>query len=308
MKRKLKIAPLCQFPGYEHDFIVNLIGHLHPDGIEFTSPRKCDLLIIGPFTQRFCGIKLRYRSLLKASLAGRTSLPRTLYQSGENTRWNAIPADFSLSSDLGVSDPNHLRFPLWMSMFDWSGEGFHAPVIRRFGPLIEIEQLMRPLGKPQGKFDRAVFISSHLREPRRGLLNAVKEVMEVDCYGSAFGKTTLPGRKDGFTKREVCEDKAYALCPENSMYPGYYTEKIPDAFACGCIPITWCDHNVHHDFNSRALINMADFAASGYAEGLREAILPRAVEDLRNQPLLVNRPSLDAIKAFLRRVLDGLSS
>jgi len=130
--------------------------------------------------------------------------------------------------------------------------------------------------------------------------------MEVDCYGAAFRRTTLTGRR--FTKMEVSQDNVFALCPENSMYPGYYTEKIPDAFACGCIPITWCDPNVRHDFNPRALINMADFADTGYVGGLRAATQPRALEELREQPLLLKRPSLDGIKEFLLRVLDGLTS
>ncbi|MEQ1840038.1 MAG: glycosyltransferase family 10 [Verrucomicrobiales bacterium] len=308
MKRRLKVAYLRQYPDYRQDFVFNLIGSLHPGGIEITSPRTCDLLIIGPFSQRFLKYKPRLKTLLKLSLAGRRNPPRTLHQTGENTRWNAIPADFSISLDLGVSDPNHFRFPLWMSMFDWSREGFQAPEIGRFGPLVEIEQVMRPIGRPGGRLDHAVFFSSYMKEPRVSLLNAVKELMEVDCYGAAFRRTTLPGRRERFTKMEVSRDKTFALCPENSMYPGYYTEKIPDAFACGCIPITWCDSNVRHDFNPRALINMADFADTGYVEGLREAIQPRAIEELRSHPLLLKRPSLDGIKGFLLRVLDGLSS
>ena len=46
------------------------------------------------------------------------------------------------------------------------------------------------------------------------------------------------------------------MCPENGLYPGYYTEKIPEAFYSGCLPITWADENIVADFNSRAFLNL----------------------------------------------------
>lgn len=48
----------------------------------------------------------------------------------------------------------------------------------------------------------------------------------------------------------------FNLCPHNSLYPGYYDEKITDFFHSGCLPITWCDSNVNHDFNSEAFVNL----------------------------------------------------
>ena len=186
-------------------------------------------------------------------------------------------------------------------MFDWTHEGVPSENVERFGPPVEIEQLMRPLGDQSDRQPRAVVISSHLKEPRATLINAVKSVMEIDCYGGAFASTDRRS-KQGFLKVDVCRDKQFALCPENSMYPGYYTEKIPDAFASGCIPITWCDESVGHDFNPNAIINMARFASAGYASGLREALQPNALEVLREQPLLASRPSLDGIKEFLLRI------
>ncbi len=308
-KKKLKVAYLCQWPGYaEDDFILRLLGLLHGPGIECVHPRRCDLLIIGPFRQRLRGVHLGHRLALLLGLAGRRDVPRTLYQTSENTRWNARPAEFSISSDLGVTAPNHFRFPTWMSMFNWSHEGGPAAGAKRLGPAVEIELLMRPLGAQKDRQVRAVFMSSHLVEPRRTLLSALRTVMEVDCYGRAFPPQESHGSNRDFLKRDVCRDKQFCLCPENSMNPGYYTEKIPEAFACGCIPITWCDSNVSHDFNPNAIINMAEYASIGYAAGLREALQPKALQAIREQPLLLQRPSLDGIKEFLRRILSDVAS
>ncbi len=189
-------------------------------------------------------------------------------------------------------------------MFDWRHEGVGTDGEERLGPPVPIEQLMRPLGSQSNRNFKAILISSHQREPRATLLESVKRVMDVECYGSAFPETK--GKK--FLKLDVCRDKMFALCPENSMAPGYYTEKIPDAFAAGCIPITWCDQNVAHDFNPNAIINMATFAATGYVEGLREIVQPHALDRIRNEPLLLKRPSLDSIKTFLEKMISELLS
>jgi hypothetical protein len=243
---------------------------------------------------------MKFKMAYKVVMAGRKIAPQVLYQTGENTRWNAINSQYSISSDLGITSPNHFRFPLWMAMFDWKHEGVVSQGEERFGPPVQIEQLMQPLGSQAGRKAKAILISSHQKEPRATLLEAVKKVMKVDCYGSAFPS------KDGsrFLKVDVCRDKQFALCPENSMSPGYYTEKIPDAFAAGCVPITWCDENVRHDFNPDAIINMARFAGIGYANGLQEAIQPQSLAKIREQSLLLNRPSLDGIKTFLLKVLS----
>ncbi len=300
--KKLKVAYLSQFPGYEQEFVFNLLQSLHPPGVETVKARGCDLLIVGPFPQKYLGTKLKPRRATQWGLAGRQYPPRILYHTGENTRWNAVSADYAISFDLDVAHPNHFRFPLWMAMFDWSHEGFMSPPVERFGPLVPIDRLMRPLGQPTGRQERGILISSHLREPRATLLAAVRQLMEVDCHGTAFDGEPASPKQRAF-KVDLCRDKQFVLCPENSMYPGYYTEKIPDAFACGCIPITWCDGNVDHDFNPHAIINMANFASQGYVNGLREALQPETLRRLREEPLLLRRPSLDGIRMFLQRVI-----
>jgi alpha(1,3/1,4) fucosyltransferase len=302
--RKIRVSYLCQFPEYEKDFLFRLLLSLYGDRVKLVHPRSCDLLIAGPFRHKMLGLRMKFKMAYKVIMAGRKIAPRVLYQTGENTRWNAIESQYSISSDLGVTSPNHFRFPLWMAMFDWKHEGVVSHGEERFGPPIPIEQLMQPLGTQAGRIAKAILISSHQKEPRATLLESVRKVMEVECYGSAF--PSEDGRK--FLKVDVCKDKQFALCPENSMSPGYYTEKIPDAFAAGCVPITWCDENVGHDFNPAAIINMARFAGIGYAEGLREAVRPQSLARIREQPLLTQRPSLDGIKSFLSKILADLTS
>jgi hypothetical protein len=302
--RKLKIAYICQHPDYEKDFVLRLIKTICEDRVQRVSPRSCDLLIAGPFRQKMLGLNLKYRRAYKLAMMGRKIAPLVLYQTGENTRWNSVQSDYSISFDLGVTSANHIRFPLWMSMFDWSQEGGPSFGEERFGPPVKMEHLLRPLGAQDGRLAKAILISSHQKEPRATLLAAVRSVMEVECYGKAFPENA----HRSFLKLDVCRDKQFALCPENSMSPGYYTEKIPDAFATGCIPITWCDENVRHDFNPEAIINLARFASTGYVEGLRKSLEPHSLASIREQPLLLHRPTLDGIRAFLTKIILEASS
>ena len=53
---------------------------------------------------------------------------------------------------------------------------------------------------------------------------------------------------------------------------------------------------------------MAQYASIGYAAGLREALQPKSLQAMREQPLLLQRPSLDGIKAFLQRMLSDVAS
>ena len=43
----------------------------------------------------------------------------------------------------------------------------------------------------------------------------------------------------------------YVIVIENCQYPGYFTDKIVDCFAAGCIPIYWGNPKIKELFDSR---------------------------------------------------------
>ena len=58
-------------------------------------------------------------------------------------------------------------------------------------------------------------------------------------------------------KKELLSQYQINLCPENFIGQGYITEKIPEAFLSGCIPVTYCDPNdLKLDFNHKAVVNL----------------------------------------------------
>ena len=87
------------------------------------------------------------------------------------------------------------------------------------------------------------------------------------------------------------------------MFPGYYTEKIPEAFMAGCLPISWADENVKVDFNPKAFINLAPMSANGFQE-LGELLHSKdTLYKYASEPLLIHRPTLDPLKHFLCNLL-----
>ena len=95
----------------------------------------------------------------------------------------------------------------------------------------------------------------------------------------------------------------FALCPENSMYPGYYTEKVPESFSAGCIPITWADQNIRSEFNPASYINLVDYASVGYRNGLMQVLQHENLKKLVREPLLLGLPDFRGLLRFLERVV-----
>lgn len=287
--------------------------------IEWVDSKKCDLMIIGSFHKldkkklAWCPKPLRplFSKISKGieSVAAEANKPLVLFQTGENLRHDFLPNDYALTFDLGISNPHHFRMPYWMEVSDWSEEGVSGNTNPRFGKLIDIKRLLQPLGKDfLARPQKAAIFASHLREPRGSLLNAVKKEIEVVEFGKSFNPLIKNHLESGLIKFDELQAFAFNLCPENGMHPGYYTEKIPEAFMAGCLPITWADENVKTDFNPEAFINLAPMSINHFAD-LAEILHSRSrLEQYAEQPLLLRRPSIEPLRKFIREIIRTAKS
>ena len=93
----------------------------------------------------------------------------------------------------------------------------------------------------------------------------------------------------------------FNFCPENSLFPGYYTEKCFHAKLSGCIPIYFADSHVSKDFRKESFINMYDYLEfeklAKYIEEIKNDY--NLLAELANEPLLHEIPDLTNIKNFL---------
>jgi len=277
-----------------------------------------DLMIVGPFLiekKSFNWVPKPLRPFVFNAKNGiennqsKRNKPPKIFITGENVRHDFQNCDFAISFDLGISSPHHFRMPYWMEVVDWSQEGVVGNINPRYGRLLNLERLMQPLGneflsRPQ----KAAIFASHLREPRRTLLNALKKQVEVIEYGRSFNQNVKNHLESGIIKYEELRKIAFNLCPENGMYPGYYTEKIPEAFMAGCLPISWADENVRVDFNPKAFINLAPMYLNNFAE-LEELLQSKKLlKEYTEQPLLSAKLSIEPLRNFVKNIIHQVLS
>jgi hypothetical protein len=316
--KSIKIACLGVAKDFQESLIpavIRILGH----SINWTNPSDCDLLIYGPFFEEK---KIKnwtpkpLRPFLNRLSVNRSSQsvenhhrPLRLFITGENVRHDFQNCDFSISFDLGISSPQHFRMPYWMEMIDWNQEGVIGNQNPRFGRLLNLDKLASPLGNAFLKRPRrAAIFASHLREPRKTLLQVVKNQIEVVEFGRSFNSNIKSHADSGFAKFDELQNFAFNLCPENGMHPGYYTEKIPEAFMAGCLPITWADENVKADFNPKAFINLAPMSATHFAE-LADILRSAArLSEYAEQALLIQKPSLEPLQHFLKNITQSALS
>jgi hypothetical protein len=196
-----------------------------------------------------------------------------------------------------------------MEVIDWSHEHVRGNSNPRFGSLLDLAQMKSPLGLSfLRRRKAAAFFSSHLREPRATLWHHLGSLMEISGYGRHFDKTIENHTSSGLVKKDILSNFAFNLCPENSMHPGYYTEKVPEAFAAGCLPISWADSNISVDFNPACFINLAPMMSDNFRE--LELILSSSdnLKAYAEQPLILGTPTLDRIKTMTEEIFKAALS
>ena len=166
---------------------------------------------------------------------------------------------------------------------------------------------MEPLGRSfLTKPRRAVIFASHLDGPRKNFYTELNKIIAVDGFGKYFDKSILNHSNSGFIKQHILNNYAFNLCPENKLYPGYYTEKIPEAFLGDTLPITWADSKVSIDFNPKAFINFSQLDWES-PEVLHDILHSnKELSTYAEQPLLLHAPSVEPFREFIRKILRNI--
>jgi hypothetical protein len=102
------------------------------------------------------------------------------------------------------------------------------------------------------------------------------------------------------------ERYAFNLCPENTLSPGFYTEKIPDSFLGGCLPVSWVDNNVNIDFNPNSFVNLLNYVQDDYQLILDLLKDHSFLKKFSTEPLLLKKVDLSKEFNFISRVLQHL--
>ncbi len=145
--------------------------------------------------------------------------------------------------------------------------------------------------------ERLAMISSHLNGFKSAFFNDIKKSFPIDLVGGPHGKVS--------SKFIFLQDYLYSLCPENLIYPGYYTEKVLEAYACGTLPITCLDKHAECDFNTQSCINLYRYIPSGLGNALREVVSDKdLIVSFYQEPLFLAEPTIMPLLNLLETVVD----
>ena len=245
-------------------------------------------------------------NLIVTSVFGNTQYDqrKTIAFIGENIRPSYVGYDYSLSFDYDNYGGRNFRLPLWYSRLAWPGfeqkprrDNMHN---HGYEQLIDIKSLMRGRTldiKTKDKF--CALIANNPEGLRINLFNSISQYKQVHGYGNMFGN---PLRKSKFA---VLPEYKFCLCPENSVYDGYVTEKLIDAYAGLTVPIYSGDLSVGRDFNLSAFLNyMNEKDMEDFVDTIKQ--MDEALDwykEKYEQPLLLKEPSLHGAIAFVRSIV-----
>jgi hypothetical protein len=251
-----------------------------------------------------------------SSVFGNQPVPaeKTIQFIGENIRPDLLRHRFALSFDYDTYGGRNFRLPLWWWRLAWPGYNERwrqrarptgAGPAHGYEDLIPIEALLRARPAPQSRPEGFCVLVATNPEPLRiNLFMGLQRAGQMTGYGQMFNN---PLHRSKF---EVLGQFRFCLCPENSIYPGYHTEKLIDAWYGGCVPLYNGDRLLGQDFNPSALVNYQDFLdMEWFVDHARRLDASReAYEAIRSQPLLSRRPSLEPLIGFLRFAVEQIRS
>ncbi len=168
-----------------------------------------------------------------------------LFYTGENVRPDYKLFDRSLSFDWDDYGGKNLRFPLF-----------------RFNGDLEKYHLVPP--QPQRDVQDKKFCCMLVSNPngleRNEFFDLLSQYKTVDS-GGAY-RNNVGGRVED--KLSFIADYKFVLSFENSMYPGYSSEKVLEPLIAGTVPVYWGNPEIGKDFNEQRIINVhrySDFRA-----------------------------------------------
>lgn len=142
---------------------------------------------------------------------------------GENVRPQYRKYDFSISHDVDNYCGRNIYLPLWIlrsTRYGITGSGYDP---------YDEEDLFGRLVDWEGR-SGAVYLGNNMTPSRASLFRYMESLgIKVDCYGSQ----TRPIE----SKRKLYRKYLFSICFENSITPGYNTEKLVDGYIYGTIPI-----------------------------------------------------------------------
>jgi hypothetical protein len=265
----------------ENNFFIYLIKSTK-ENVNITPPENADVI----FYSCFGNSNKKYNC-------------KKIFFTGENLRPNFNECDLSLSFDFDHYGDRNMRLPLWYLYIDW----FNVKSYNNPNWLIPVEYLVGDnefTKKEKINFCSTVFSSPY--DSRFNMINLLNTYKNVDCYGKIHNNKLLDGER---YKMDVISNYKFNICFENSIHPGYFTEKILHAKIAGCVPIYYSDKSYSNDFNTNSCINLIDYNdMKEVLEDVKKIDSDNAIyKKIKSEPLFNKIPDIIELKNKISKLL-----
>lgn len=207
--------------------------------IKITKEKDADLVIYSIFGNKHLNID-------------RTKTKK-LFFTGENVPPDLKNSDFCFSFDTNNYDEKNIRMPLWYHYIDWFEKGSYEGEPEQY--LIHPSDFNKKWFKiPKTKNCCSVF--SNPVPERFKMVEALSKYLDVNLYGKLFENNIGNGIID---KYKIISNYKVNICFENSIGPGYVTEKLLHARTAGNLALYYGTEDVSKDFNKNGFIHVNNF-------------------------------------------------
>jgi len=257
------------------------------EGLEVVEPEQCEVLFYGPFGDEH----RRYRECLK------------IFYTGENVLPDFGECHASLSFSPEAFGGKNMRLPLWYLYIDWFG-------VKTYGNpewLVPLEWLIEGRPDHPSFSSKQGFCAIVYGKPIHSRIEAIASLghyKPVDVFGKA--NPMAPIADGEWAKIRALSSYRFSLCYENSVAPGYHTEKLLHGKIAGGIPIYYGHQTVEFDFNPRCFIEASGLSGPDLVEYIREIDNnTRLYRQLVSEPLFLQLPDIASLCETLHGFISG---
>ena len=269
---------------FNNNFLTIALKQIYTD-LQVVNPENSDIIICSVFGTH-------HHNFIKNK--------KIIFYTGENIRPNYKTYHKSISFDFDTYNNKNLRIPLWYFYIDW----FNVNSYGNPSYLIPVDYLYNENEftlKEKNKFCCTIFSAPH--QDRLLMINKLNEYKFIDCYGKIFQNKIPDGEK---IKMDIISNYKFSICFENSIYPGYYTEKLLHAKIAGTIPIYKSHETMNLDFNPNSCINVNNLSLDEVVNNIIEIdnndfLYKKWIQ----QPLFENKIEISNILSNIKKLIDN---
>lgn len=264
MKPQIRVAFAYFWPGFTPDHFRSFFPFVY-EKYDFVLSPNPEVVIYSVFAPQFQPYAdPRYHAPVARIRPGNYL---RVFFTGENFEPDMEGCEFAMTFSSLVDHPNHLRLPLWV----YENRGW------AFGPDRLVKDSATDWEKVAAeKTAFCNFVYLHEVPYRDAIFRLLSQYKRVDAAGRHLNNMNgwtvpmTPNRVAG--KAEFLRRYKFTLAIENTIWPGYMTEKLVDPMYAASIPIYVGDPQASRSFNPEAYIDFAQFSGmKEILEFVREA-------------------------------------